>query len=42
MSQYFRKDVVENHNKFDKEYKIISKNDGDKIWVHGRGNLVFD
>ncbi|MCU0405354.1 MAG: PAS domain S-box protein [Ignavibacteriaceae bacterium] len=42
MSEYLRKDVIENHNKFDKEYKIIRKRDGNERWVYGQGELKFD
>jgi PAS domain S-box-containing protein len=42
MSEYLRKDVIENHNRFDKEYKIIRNYDGNERWVHGQGELIFD
>ena len=42
ISEYLRKDVIENHNRFDKEYKIIRKYDGNERWVHGQGELIFD
>jgi PAS domain S-box-containing protein len=42
MSEYLRKDIIENHNKFDKEYKIIRNNDRNERWVHGQGELIFD
>jgi len=42
ISEYLRKDIIENHNKFDKEYKIIRINDRNERWVHGQGELIFD
>ena len=42
MSEYLRKDVIENNNRFDKEYKIVRKYDGNERWVHGQGKLILD
>jgi len=40
--EYFIQEVIANKNKFDKEYKIIRKNDKAECWVHGIGNLKFN
>jgi len=42
MSEYLRKDVIENNNRFDKEYKIVRKYDGNERWVHGQGKPILD
>ena len=42
MDDYFNNDVIGKKCKFDKEYKIIRKNDKAERWVHGLGNLIFD
>ena len=42
ISDYFLKEVIEKGNNFDKEYKIIRKNDGQERWVHGMGRLTFN
>ncbi len=42
MSDYFANEVSGNHIRFDKEYKIVRKNDGAERWVHGLGELEFD
>ena len=42
MTDYFAQEVIGNKTKFDKEYKIIRKNDGAERWVHGLGNLKFN
>jgi PAS domain S-box-containing protein len=42
MSDYLRKEIFEDHSRFDKEYMIIRKNDGKERWVHGLGELLFD
>ena len=42
MNDYFLNEVVGKGNKFDKEYKIIRKNDGEERWVHGMGKLTFN
>lgn len=41
MIKYLNKDVIENNNRFNKEYRIIRKN-GDTIWVSGLGLLCYD
>jgi PAS domain S-box-containing protein len=42
MANYFLNDVLGQHTRFDKEYKIVRKSDGEERWVHGLGELVFD
>ncbi len=42
MSDYFAKEVLGNHIPFDKEYKIVRRNDGAERWVHGLGKLEFN
>ena len=42
MTDYFVNEVIGKKLKFDKEYKIIRKNDFQERWVHGIGELVFD
>ena len=42
MSQYLSQHVLAEHNRFDKEYRIIRQNDGQERWVHGQGELEFD
>jgi PAS domain S-box-containing protein len=42
MTDYVTKEVVGKHHKFDKEYRIIRKADGQDRWVHGLGELEFD
>jgi PAS domain S-box-containing protein len=42
MADYVKNEVLENHQQFDKEYKIIRKNDGQELWVHGVGQLELD
>ena len=42
MADYFANEVLENHIRFDKEYKIVRKNDGVERWVHGLGELEFN
>ena len=42
MSDYFAKEVISQKKKFDKEYKIVRKNDGSERWVHGIGELKFN
>ena len=41
MSDYFSTDVIGNRTDFDKEYKIIRRNDKAERWVHGIGRLKF-
>lgn len=42
MTDYFSKQVLGLHERFDKEYKIIRKSDGAVRWVHGLGELEFN
>jgi len=39
---YFTENVLKQHQKFDKEYRIIRKNNGEELWVHGIGELELD
>jgi signal transduction histidine kinase len=42
MSKYLEEEVIRKKIRFDKEYKIVRRNDGEVRWVHGQGELVFD
>jgi|WetSurMetagenome_2_1015567.scaffolds.fasta_scaffold00097_3 PAS domain S-box-containing protein len=42
MVDYLQNDVITKKQKFDKEYKILSKTDSKEKWVHGLGKLFFD
>jgi PAS domain S-box-containing protein len=42
MSEYVIKNILEKHQKFDKEYKIVRISDGHNRWVHGLSELEFD
>jgi PAS domain S-box-containing protein len=42
MYNYFMDEVMEKHNPFNKEYRIIRKNDGQVRWVHGQGIVSCD
>ena len=42
MTDYFTNEVMGRHIRFDREYKIIRKNDGAERWVHGLGELEVD
>ncbi|MFV1980324.1 MAG: PAS domain S-box protein, partial [Rhodothermia bacterium] len=42
MGDYFKHDVLTQHERFDKEYIIIDQRTGQEKWVHGLGNLVCD
>jgi PAS domain S-box-containing protein len=42
MADYLSNNVLGKHELFDKNYKIVRKNDGDERWVHGLGKLEFD
>lgn len=42
MTNYLLKEVLEKHNRFDKEYKIVRKSDGKECWVHGLGEVIYD
>ncbi|MFN8380682.1 MAG: PAS domain S-box protein [Anaerolineales bacterium] len=42
MANYFTYSVLGNKNRFDKEYRIVRKNDNAQRWVHGIGELKID
>ncbi len=42
MSDYFKNQVVGQHKTFDREYRIIRRDDQTEHWVHGLGRLEFD
>lgn len=39
---YFANEVIEQQRKFDKEYKIIRKNDKEERWVHALGEVLYN
>jgi PAS domain S-box-containing protein len=41
MTDYFSKEVLGKHHRFDKEYRILRPSDGQTRWVHGYGDLDF-
>jgi PAS domain S-box-containing protein len=42
MNDYLTNDVLGKHGRFDKEYKIVRRNDRAERWLHGLGDLEFD
>jgi two-component system cell cycle sensor histidine kinase/response regulator CckA len=42
MGDYFANEVLGQGRAFDKEYRIVRRNDGTESWVHGLGRLEFD
>ncbi|MDS4040618.1 MAG: PAS domain-containing protein, partial [Candidatus Competibacter sp.] len=42
MRQHLTDHVLTQHNKFDKEYRIVRRDDGHERWVHSLGELEFD
>ncbi|MCH7731279.1 MAG: PAS domain S-box protein [Candidatus Marinimicrobia bacterium] len=42
MQDYLTNHVIAERKPFDKEYRIIRKNDQKECWVHGLGKLEFD
>lgn len=42
LNDYLQFNVIQNKQKFDKEYKIIRQSDQEERWVHGMGELVFN
>lgn len=42
MERHFREDVVERHQRFNREYRIVRASGGEIRWVHGLGELVLD
>lgn len=41
MQEYFQKNILVDHEAFDKEYRIMRINDQAERWVHGFGKLEF-
>ena len=42
MMNYLKNNILKNHEKFNKEYRIIKVNNKKECWVHGLGELEFD
>jgi PAS domain S-box-containing protein len=42
MGRYLREEVLGARKPFEKEYRIVRKNDGETRWVYGRGQLSSD
>jgi PAS domain S-box-containing protein len=42
MTDYIANEILKKNQNFDKEYKIINQNNGNELWVNGKGKLVFD
>lgn len=42
MKEYLQNHVILNRKRFDKQYKIIRRNDKIERWIHGLGELEFD
>jgi diguanylate cyclase (GGDEF)-like protein/PAS domain S-box-containing protein len=42
MSAYLQHEVLGQGKPFDREYRIVRRNDGVERWVHGMGKLTFD
>ena len=42
LAEYLQRDIIVDHGRFDKEYKIVRPSDGEIRWVHGLGKLEFD
>ncbi len=42
MNDHFAHDVVEEHGRFDREYRVVRHDDGIERWVLGLGKLEFD
>ncbi|MFZ2891118.1 sensor domain-containing protein [Sulfuricurvum sp.] len=42
MSTYMQENIINQHQKFDREYRIIRQNDQTEHWIHGLGKLEFD
>ncbi|XMO85048.1 PAS domain-containing protein [Algibacter sp. AS12] len=42
MLNHLEVDVIKNHKKFNREYRLIKNNTKEEVWVHGFGELVFD
>jgi len=41
MQEYFSVNILTNHEKFNKEYRILKVNNNQVCWVHGLGELEF-
>ncbi|WP_055442583.1 PAS domain S-box protein [Lacinutrix himadriensis] len=39
---YFKINILKNHEKFNKEYRILRVDNKKEVWVHGIGELNFD
>ena len=42
MLDYFRINIIQNKEKFNKEYKIFRINDQKERWMHGMGEIILD
>lgn len=42
MTNYLALEILQKHNRFDKEYKTVRISDGQTRWVHGTGRIEFD
>jgi PAS domain S-box-containing protein len=42
MGRYFTDEIIAKGAPFDKEYRIMRKNDAETRWVHGLGKVDFD
>jgi len=42
MGSYIAAIAAGRHARFDAEYRIVRRNDGETLWVHGTGELSFD
>ncbi len=42
MLEYFTVNILQNHEYFDREYRICKADTGQTLWIHGRGSLEFD
>ncbi len=42
MADYVVNEVIGQHHRFDREYKIVRQTNGQECWVHGLGQLVLD
>jgi diguanylate cyclase (GGDEF)-like protein/PAS domain S-box-containing protein len=42
MHRYMQENIINQHQKFDREYRIIRQTDHSERWIHGLGKLDFD
>ncbi len=42
LQSYFETNILTNHEKFNKQYRVFREDDNQEIWVQGYGELVFD